>query len=59
LRTIRCYRAAGDERERLHWEEVFPKHRTVILEGAGHYIQEDAREEIIAAIRDWSVAERN
>jgi haloalkane dehalogenase len=39
--------------ERRRWEEVFPAHRTVILDGAGHYIQEDAPTEIIEAIRDW------
>jgi len=33
-------------------------HRTVMLDGAGHYIQEDAAEEIIAAIRNWSAARR-
>jgi haloalkane dehalogenase len=42
------------EPERRRWEEVFPDHETVILDGAGHYIQEDAAEEIIAAIRAWS-----
>jgi haloalkane dehalogenase len=41
-------------RERERWEECFPEHRTVILEGANHYIQEDAPEEITSAIRDWS-----
>jgi haloalkane dehalogenase len=41
------------EPERLRWEEVFPEHRTVSLQGAGHYIHEDAPEEIVAAIRDW------
>jgi haloalkane dehalogenase len=45
------------EPERRRWEEIFPNHRTVMLEGAGHYIQEDAAEEIIAAIRDWKPAE--
>jgi haloalkane dehalogenase len=45
---------AFKERERRRWEAVFPDHRTVILEGAGHYIQEDAPEEIIAAIGDWT-----
>ena len=45
---------AFKERERRRWEELFPNHRTVLLEGAGHYIQEDAPEEIIAAIRDWA-----
>jgi haloalkane dehalogenase len=44
------------EPERRHWEAIFPDHRTVLLEGAGHYIQEDAAEEIIAAIRDWPAA---
>jgi haloalkane dehalogenase len=42
--------AFGD-RERRRWEELFPDHRTVTLPGAGHYIQEDAPEEIVAAIR--------
>jgi haloalkane dehalogenase len=41
------------EPERKRWEELFPNHRTVILEGAGHYIQEDAADEIVAAIRGW------
>jgi haloalkane dehalogenase len=45
---------AFKERERRRWEELFPNHRTVLLEGAGHYIQEDAPEEIVAAIRDWA-----
>jgi haloalkane dehalogenase len=40
-------------RERRRWEELFPDHRTVLLEGAGHYMQEDAPEEIVSAIRDW------
>jgi haloalkane dehalogenase len=41
-------------RELQRWEAVFPDHRTVRLDGAGHYIQEDAGEEIVAAIRDWA-----
>ncbi len=40
--------------ERRRWEQIFPNHRTVTLDGAGHYIQEDAPEDIIAAIQDWS-----
>jgi haloalkane dehalogenase len=44
--------AFGD-RERRRWEEVFPEHHTVLLEGAGHYVQEDAAPEIVSAIRDW------
>jgi haloalkane dehalogenase len=39
--------------ERRRWEGAFPDHRTVVLEGAGHYIQEDAPEQILAAIRGW------
>ena len=39
--------------ERRRWESLFPHHRTVLLEGAGHYMQEDAPDEIVAAIRDW------
>src|ERR687885_591326 len=40
-------------RERRRWERVFPDHRTVLVEGAGHYVQEDAAGEIVAAIREW------
>ncbi len=45
------------EPERRRWEGIFPNHRTVLLEGAGHYIQEAAPEKILAAIREWT-AER-
>jgi haloalkane dehalogenase len=45
---------AFKEPDRKRWEQVFPNHRTTLLEGAGHYIQEDAPEEIVAAISDWS-----
>jgi haloalkane dehalogenase len=41
-------------RERQRWQQVFPDHRVVMLEGAGHYIQEDAPDEIIAAVWDWA-----
>jgi haloalkane dehalogenase len=45
-------RAFGDAyRER--WEQKFPHHTTVLLEGAGHYIGEDAADEIVASIRAW------
>jgi haloalkane dehalogenase len=44
---------AFKERERKRWEQIFPEHRTVILDGAGHYIQEDAPEQIVDAIRTW------
>jgi len=39
--------------ERRRWEEIFPNHTTVTLTDAGHYIQEDAADEIITAIRVW------
>ena len=41
------------EPERRRWEGIFPEHRTVMLEGAGHYIQEEAPDQIVDAIRDW------
>lgn len=40
-------------RELRRWEQAFPDHHTVALDGAGHYIQEDAAQEIVAAIRQW------
>jgi haloalkane dehalogenase len=43
-------------RERRRWQELFPAHRTVTLQGAGHFIQEDAPKEIVAAIRDFGGA---
>ena len=42
------------EPERRRWEQVFREHRTRLIEGAGHYVQEDAPDEVVAAIRDWS-----
>jgi haloalkane dehalogenase len=42
------------ERERRRWEGLFRDSRTVMLPGAGHYIQEDAADEIVAAVRDWA-----
>jgi haloalkane dehalogenase len=39
--------------ERHRWEKTFRNHRTVLLHGAGHYMQEDASHEIISAIRDF------
>jgi len=41
------------EPEMHHWERVFPDHQTVRLEGAAHYIQEEAADEIADAIRAW------
>ncbi|WP_410598506.1 alpha/beta fold hydrolase [Amycolatopsis sp. lyj-90] len=42
------------ERERL--QASFPEHKTVIVEGAGLYVESDAPEEFVAAIRDWTAA---
>ncbi len=39
--------------ERERWESLFEDHRTVLLEGAGHYIQEEDPATIVTAIRDW------
>jgi haloalkane dehalogenase len=44
---------AFKEPQRLRWEQTFPRHRTEILRGASHYIQEDAPEEIVAALKEW------
>jgi haloalkane dehalogenase len=40
--------------ERERWEALFADHETVVLENCGHYIQEEAPEEIVAAIRSWA-----
>lgn len=45
--------AFGDK-ERTRFEESFPDHRTVVLEGAGHFVQEDASPEIVEAVRSWA-----
>ncbi len=47
---------AFKERHRQRWEQAFPNHTTRILHGASHFIQEDAPEEIVAAITDWSAS---
>lgn len=39
------------ERERL--ESTFPDHTTVIVEGAGTYVESDAPDEFVAALRNW------
>lgn len=40
-------------KERARFEASLPQHRTVVLRGAGHYIWEDAPEEIASALREW------
>jgi haloalkane dehalogenase len=44
---------AFGQKERERFETIFPDHMTVVLPGAGHFIQEDAPEEIARAIRHW------
>ncbi|GLZ28061.1 haloalkane dehalogenase 2 [Lentzea sp. NBRC 105346] len=47
------------DRERL--EEKFPDHTTVVVKGAGHFVQSDAADEMSEAIRSWwsgSVADK-
>lgn len=41
----------AQERERL--QAAFPEHETVIVEGAGTYVESDAPKEFVAAIRRW------
>jgi haloalkane dehalogenase len=43
-------------KERQRWERVFADHHTVIVEGAGHFVQSDAPDQFAAAIRDWRSA---
>jgi haloalkane dehalogenase len=40
-------------KEREHWEAILADHRTVILRGAGHYLQSDAPEEFAQALSGW------
>ena len=40
--------------ELARFEELFPHHRTVLLPEAGHYIQDDAPAEVVAAIREFA-----
>lgn len=37
----------------LEWKRRLPRHRTRVLKGAAHYIQEDAPEEIASEVRAW------
>lgn len=39
--------------ERGRWEKLLPRHRTVILAGAGHYLQSDAATDFANAIAAW------
>ena len=44
---------AFKEFEHARFRTIFPKHRDITLRNAGHFIQEDAPEEICAAITQW------
>lgn len=63
LRSLPCLMVWGDrdvafrEVERKRFQELFRRARVHVLHGAGHYIQEDAGEEIALAVRDWWRAE--
>ncbi|WP_062991384.1 alpha/beta fold hydrolase [Nocardia anaemiae] len=41
------------DKERRRWEELFPGHHTVIVDGGGHFVQSDAPDQFAAAIREW------
>ncbi|WP_069161286.1 alpha/beta fold hydrolase [Nocardia altamirensis] len=41
------------DKDRRRWEQLFPDHHTVIVDGAGHFVQSDAPDRFAAAIRDW------
>lgn len=43
------------ERERL--EATFPDHKTVIVAGAGTFVESDAPEQFVSAIRDWAATQ--
>jgi haloalkane dehalogenase len=44
---------AFGSKERQRWEQIFTDHHTVLVEGAGHFVQSDAPDRFAAAIRDW------
>ncbi|MFA5712402.1 alpha/beta fold hydrolase [Mycolicibacterium sp.] len=44
--------AFGDE-ELRRWESILTDHHTVVIEGAGHFVQSDAPARFASAIRDW------
>ncbi|MCB2223225.1 MAG: alpha/beta fold hydrolase [Actinobacteria bacterium] len=41
------------QKEKARFEAVFPTHHTVDLPDAGHYLQDDAPDEVVAAMREW------
>ncbi len=49
---------AFQEPERSRFEQLFPNHKTVLLANAGHFIQEDAPDDIVRAVRGWFAADK-
>lgn len=45
--------------ERLRFEDIFANHKTILLPDAGHFIQEDAPDEIVRAVQQWFAEEMN
>ena len=43
------------DRERERFERTFAEHRTVVLRGAGHFIQEDAADEIVNELQGGAI----
>jgi haloalkane dehalogenase len=41
------------KKERERFEHIFPVHKTVVLDGSGHYIQEEAPEQVSGEIEKW------
>lgn len=44
---------AFKESARRRWEDTFPTHVTHTLHGTGHFLQDDAGDEVSGAIREW------
>lgn len=40
---------------RRTWEGLLENSETVLLQGAGHYFQDDVPDQVVQAIRDWSI----
>ncbi|MFH5227425.1 alpha/beta fold hydrolase [Antrihabitans spumae] len=49
---------AFGSKELRRWQQLFPDHRTEIIEGAGHFVQSDAPERFAGAIREWLTVDR-
>ena len=39
--------------QRTRWEQHLPNATTVLLEGAGHYFQDDVPDQVVTAVREW------